>query len=128
MAENKKSKLNLRSRVKKNQNFPIVLLERQSIPAIKNRLQLVLNPCQEKILKCLKIAFVYSSDYPSFKVKLGDIFRHVPWLQIPSDLASVNILWWSKTCIKISLGSSSSGFWGAAEKAIFDWKREQKNK
>ena len=31
MAENKKSKLSLRSRVKKNQNFPILLLERQSI-------------------------------------------------------------------------------------------------
>ena len=30
MAENNKCKLNLRSRVKKNQNFPILLLERQS--------------------------------------------------------------------------------------------------
>ena len=35
MAENKKSKLNLRSRVKKNQNFPILLLERQSIQLSK---------------------------------------------------------------------------------------------
>jgi len=35
MAENKKSKLNLRSCVKKNQNFPILLLERQSIQLSK---------------------------------------------------------------------------------------------
>ena len=35
MAENKKSKLNFRSRVKKNQNFPIPLLERQSIQLSK---------------------------------------------------------------------------------------------
>ena len=35
VAENKKSKLNLRSRVRKNQNFPILLLEIQSIQLSK---------------------------------------------------------------------------------------------
>ena len=33
---------------------------------------------KKKILKCLKISFVYSADYPSLKIKFGDIFRHVP--------------------------------------------------
>ena len=73
-------------------------------------LELVLNPRQGKILQCLKISFVCSADYPSLGIKFGDIFRHVPQLQIPSNLASVNLLWWSKTCIKISLVFFLSGF------------------
>ena len=99
--------------VKKNQNFPILLLERQRFRPSKTGRNLSWTLVKKRILKCLKIAFAYSSDYPSFKVKFGKIFWHVPWLQIPSNLVRVNIFWWSKTWIKISLGSSSSGFWGA---------------
>jgi len=109
----------LRSRVRGGRGFPILLLEGQGLLAIKGGLWLVLGPFRENIVGCLKIAFVYSSDCPGFEIEFGAIFRHVPWLRVPSGLAGVGILWWSGACVGVGLGSCSGGSWGAAGRAAF---------
>ena len=81
--------------LKENQTFPILFLERQNIHLSKTgcNLSWILFK-KKKSLKCLKNTFAYTSYYPTFKVKFEDFFsRHVPWLQIPSNVARVNILW-----------------------------------